>query len=176
MCVTASHLGGIADESFCSATASVESAAVTVAASMKFIAPASMIAMVEMPRRAAVESSIMSPAFECVVFEVVVVEVVPVKMTVIKIPAVEEVRVTASIESVVPRARSNKHAVRKPLRPVVAIGRASVGVIRVVTPRANRRRPNGHHCWSNSNPNSYSHLRIRGACREDQCSQQRKVF
>ena len=47
---------------------------------------------------------------------------------------------SGAIKPVEPRSRANKETVDEPIRPIVAVGRARVGVIAVVAVGANRRR------------------------------------
>lgn len=154
----------------------VVAAVVTVPTAVELVAPASMIATVEMPVAAPVESPVMALAFKTSPVEMVVVEVVPVEVTVIKISVVEGVPVATPIESVVPRPGSDEYAIHEPIRAVVAVGGTCIGVIRVVAPSAYWRRSNFHDTWSNSYSNPYPYLRVRGSCREDHCSHQREVF
>jgi len=71
-----------------------------------------------------------------------------------------------AIEAMEPRPRTNKHAAGKIIRPVVAVGRAGIRGIPVVTVGTDRSRPNVAWCnvarpasKSDSNPD----LRVRGA-------------
>ena len=65
----------------------------------------------------------------------------------------------ATPEAVEPWPRADKHAVHKPVWPVVAIRRASVRIRRIVTICADWCRTE-----ANPNPDSYAHLSAGGAC------------
>lgn len=62
-----------------------------------------------------------------------------------------------------PRAGTDEDAVNEPIRPIVSVGRACVGGIRVVTVGAYWRRPDSNGDWANSDAYAHSHLRIRSA-------------
>lgn len=83
----------------------------------------------------------------------------------------------ATIKTVIPRTGSDEDATRKVARPIVAVGRASVGIVAVVTIRA------GGRC-SNANADAYgtyadanSYLRARASRdTKEQNSQQCNIF
>jgi hypothetical protein len=81
------------------------------------------------------------------------------------------------IIKVVPGPCAHKHAVNKPLRPVVAIGSASERVCRIESPLTDRRRVISPVVWANmdANPNRNLCLRMdRGHCQYSQ--QQSKIL
>jgi len=84
--------------------------------------------------------------------------------------------VAASVPAVVPRPRADKHAPYEPVRPIVAVRRARIRVIWVVSIRANRRGANPGIHRAYSNPNSHSDLRLRVARAHKQYSQQNQVL
>ncbi len=85
----------------------------------------------------------------------------------------------ARMTPVIPRARADKRAAYKPVRTVIAVGRASIRIIVVVPIVADRRTsrvsgtdPNSHR----PNPDSYANLRLRIRQRHHQDRQQRQIF
>lgn len=82
----------------------------------------------------------------------------------------------AAVEAVIapamePWACADEDAIHEVIRAPVAIRRAGVRSVRVIAVSANRGwsnhcRTDSHCHGSNSNPDSHSHLRVRGACRE----------
>lgn len=84
----------------------------------------------------------------------------------------------ASVEAVEPRTSADKHAADKPVRTVVAVGRAGVWVIRVVPVgahgrRADVRRADSHRDRSDSDADRNA-LCLRGRCGNQEYSKYRE--
>jgi hypothetical protein len=75
-----------------------------------------------------------------------------------------------------PRARTDKHAAYKPVRPIVAVWGAGIWVIPVIAISANRRGADPAVHRADSHPNSHANLRLRVARAHQKNSQQNHVF
>ena len=101
----------------------------------------------------------------------------PTRMTVPRatIPSVSVAPAPQPPRTVEPRASPDEDATREPVRPIVAVRRASVGIISVVAVLADRR-PGGV-ARPNVDANSHTHLRLRKGKRHDHHHrQQREIF
>jgi hypothetical protein len=72
---------------------------------------------------------------------------------------------------VIPRPCADKHAAYEPVRPIVAVRRARIRVIPIVSIRANGRSANPGIHRADSDPNSHPNLRLRVARAHQQNSQ-----
>ena len=127
-------------------TASMESSTATVkpAAVMKSIAA--------MEAATAVEATVTSESFVVKSAAAKAITTATVEAPAIETTAVE----TAAVESMEPRASPDEDSVEEPIRAVVAVRRASVWVIIIVSIRANRGRANISVPWANSNADKNS--------------------
>jgi hypothetical protein len=81
--------------------------------------------------------------------------------TTVVAPAIEPATIATAIEAMEPRAGADKHAAHEVVRAPVSIRRASIGVIRVVTPVTDR-------CGtdvSRADSHADNDLRVRRSCR-----------
>jgi hypothetical protein len=69
------------------------------------------------------------------------------------------------VKAMKPRPSPNEHAANKPVRSIVAIRRASIGVIRIVAVYTGRRVSIGVVTWAISDPDSNTNLSLRRRCR-----------
>ena len=91
--------------------------------------------------------------------------------SVVTVAAASPVTIAGPVIAVVPRARANKDAARKPLRSVVSIRRTRVWIIRVVAISACGR-------WSDitrADSNSHRNLRLRISRRQYEDAQQSQI-
>jgi hypothetical protein len=79
-----------------------------------------------------------------------------------------------SVITVEPGTSTNKHTANKVLRPIIAIRGTSVGIIAVVTIRADRSRPNPSENGAHSN--AHSHLSMRASCGKKQNPHESNIF
>jgi hypothetical protein len=85
--------------------------------------------------------------------------------------AVESVAIVA----VIPRACTDEHTAREPAGPIIAIGRASVRIISVVTVGTNRRGSYARRDRAHSN--THGNLSVSASCNsKKQNSKQRSIF
>ena len=87
--------------------------------------------------------------------------------TTVVAPAIEPTTVATTIEAMEPRAGADKHAAHEVVRAPVSIRRASVRVIRVVTPVTHRRGTD----VSGADSHAHNDLRVRrsGRCKHANC-------
>lgn len=115
------------------------------------------------PSPAAISFTVIAPAISIAEMppSVIVVEVTPARIIEIEIAAIKR----RSVEAVKPRTRSDEHAARKPLRPVITIGSAVIRRIRIIAIGAHRRRSNVHRSHIRRGyPYANRHAHVR-ACR-----------
>jgi hypothetical protein len=106
-------------------------------------------------------------------------EFTPAKIVTIPTSAIETMPsavVPASVESVEPRPGTDKNAASKVLRAIVAVWRARVWEVAVITVRADRRRPNVNGTTTDDNrpdshANPHSHLRVGRTCARNEYKQ-----
>jgi hypothetical protein len=80
-----------------------------------------------------------------------------------------------SVVAVIPRARADENAPREPARSVIAIRRASVRIVAIISVRTNRCRSNTGNDWPNTKANGDLCLGAASQCKK-QNSQKCDIF
>lgn len=112
----------------------------------------------------------------------IVIAVVPVVVAVVPVSPIAAVPITASPIAVIPGACSDKDAAKKPARSVITVGGASIRIVRIVAPRANRRGTIVAVIsivvtvsWVGPDADSHTDLRLSERCWNQECTEQSEI-